>query len=228
MAARDRVVRERRTPLQVRGGISLIAILTGVVVSFGAVLILSSIVAGFLTATGIEADEFTIEDATDIGVGILVALLVVQFVAYVWGGYTAGRMGRGAGIANGLLVPLLALVVLVVVGAIVAGTDPDIETGFAERVNNLATRYGEGNNALIAIVSLATMFVGGAVGGLAGARWHTRLERDAEAEEADAAPVRRDARDDRVTDADGRPGDGDRTVVRGRDEATGETPPRRP
>jgi putative membrane protein (TIGR04086 family) len=55
-----------------------------------------------------------------LGRGSAVTVTVVAFVAYLFGGYVAGRMARRAGLVNGLAVFVLALVVVVVAGAIVA------------------------------------------------------------------------------------------------------------
>jgi putative membrane protein (TIGR04086 family) len=45
---------------------------------------------------------------------------VVLLLAYLFGGYVAGRMARRAGLLNGLAVFLLAIVLIAAVGALVA------------------------------------------------------------------------------------------------------------
>jgi hypothetical protein len=168
-----------RTVIDARGGVSGGAILTGVVVAFGSMFLLSAIVGGVLTALGIVPSEVTTGDVIDAGIGAGIVLVVAQFLSYLWGGYTAGRMGRGAGLANGLLVPFLAILIAVAVGAVVAalGASANLNLPYsAGRLpldNDLVVNWG----LAISIAAVVAMFLGGAIGGLLGARWHTKLER---------------------------------------------------
>ena len=47
-------------------------------------------------------------------------MTILAFIAYLFGGYVAGRMARRAGLVNGLAVFALAMLTVVVVGAIAA------------------------------------------------------------------------------------------------------------
>jgi hypothetical protein len=180
--------RERRTEIEdapdvrnvdVRGGVSIAAVLTGVLVAFGAMFLLSALVGGILAATGVETTLGDEAQEATLGAGI--ALVVAMFLAYMWGGYTAGRMGRGAGAVNGLLVPVLALVVAaIVLGLVTAlGATANLNLPFGDSrlpiENGDLVEFGAG----IGVASLIAMFLGGILGGLAGARWHTSLERHA-------------------------------------------------
>lgn len=166
-----------RAPLA-RGGVSAGPILTGVVVAFGSMFLLSAIVGGVLTAIGLEADLGQ-GDAIEAGIGAGIALVVAQLLSYMWGGYTAGRMSRGAGLGNGLLVPLVAIMIAIAVGAVVAamGATANLNLPFTNNQlpldNDNVVNWGLG----IGIASLVAMFLGGAIGGGLGARWHTKLER---------------------------------------------------
>src|SRR5688572_27915883 len=122
MATTEPTVRTRNVPALVRearGGVSGGAVLTGVVVAFGSMTFLSLIVAGVVSLGLPDTTPFPgteVEGTLFAGV----VLAITQFVAYLWGGYTAGRMARGAGWANGALVPVVALLIVVVGGDIVA------------------------------------------------------------------------------------------------------------
>ena len=188
VAASDATLRRERraVPLVgVRGGVSAGAILTGVLVAFGALFLLSGIVAGVLVALDVLEEGVDSARAIDVGVGAGIALVVTQFLSYMWGGYAAGRMGRGAGIGNGLAVPLVAILLALVIGAVVAalGATAQFNLPFSEArlpvENDFLVDFGVG----IGIASLVAMFLGGALGGALGARWHTKLERRAEEEE---------------------------------------------
>jgi hypothetical protein len=79
-----RVESERRTsftPLRVRGGVSLWSVLTGVVVAFGALFLLSAIVGGILAATGVDAQEEVAEGTREAGLGAGIALVIAVFLA---------------------------------------------------------------------------------------------------------------------------------------------------
>jgi hypothetical protein len=176
-----RVVHERvvRRPIMVRGGMAPGAILTGVLVSLGAMVIFMAIAAGLLAATGVigstNADTPSIVRATVLtGVGLVLA----QFLAYLWGGYTAGRMARGAGALNGFMVPLVAIILGAGVGILVGwlGTSVHLNYSFqttrlpVDRDLKLHLGYGLG------AVSIFAMFVGGIAGGVRGVWWHRKLE----------------------------------------------------
>jgi hypothetical protein len=184
-----------RAPLA-RGGISGGPILTGVVVAFGSMFLLSALVGGVLTAIGLEANLLQ-GDAIEASIGAGIALVVAQLLSYLWGGYTAGRMSRGAGLGNGLLVPLVAIIIAVAVGAVVAamGATANLNLPFTNNQlpleNDNVVNWGLG----IGIASLVAMFLGGAIGGAMGARWHTKLEHTV-ADEAREERIAETARSD--------------------------------
>jgi hypothetical protein len=216
-----------------RGGVSPGAILTGVVVAFGATFILSAIVGGVLVALGISN---TPSSVVTVGVGAGIALIVAMFLAYLWGGYAAGRMARGAGLANGLLVPVAAIVVALIVGGIVTalGATANLNLpslshfnpGLPISSNQLRGRVLD-TTLWMSLGALVAMFLGGIIGGLLGARWHTKLERQTLKDRAAAEPVgvgpmtTRTVQTERSVDADDN--DGDRTVETTRTETDSAT-----
>ncbi|MGH2748080.1 MAG: TIGR04086 family membrane protein [Actinomycetota bacterium] len=179
MLRRDRQI-QGETRLA-RGGVSLGAILTGVLVSYGALLILSALVGGVLVATGLDPEDVAAGEQVEVGVGIGIGVLVGQFLAYLWGGYTAGRMARGAGAANGVLVPIVAVIVVVIVAGAAAalGATAELGTPFGATRLPIEGDYVVEWSVAVGAGILLVMLLGGLLGGLAGARWHTRLEEDA-------------------------------------------------
>jgi hypothetical protein len=245
MFGRDRTdTGPRVVAFDARGGVSPGAILTGVVVAFGATFVFSAIVGGVLVALGISNSPSSVVTA---GVGAGIALIVAQLLAYLWGGYAAGRMARGAGLANGLLVPLAAILVAVAVGAIVTalGATANLNLPSITHFNpRLPISSNQLNNKVvdtglwIALGALLAMFVGGAIGGLLGARWHTKLERQTLADRTDStdgtgervAAMETDGTVERdgTVEEDGtrvidRPGDTERTIETERTTATNST-----
>lgn len=179
-------------PLRVRGGLSFGAVLTGVVVSFGSLFLLSALVGGIMAATGVDAEESATEATRRAGIGAGVAFVAAVFLSYIWGGYAAGRMARGAGAGNGLLVPVGALIIGLIVIAIVnaMGAVATLNLPFNESQLPIQDESLVDFGRWVTIASLIAMFVGGVMGGVLGQAWHGKLERRAiEDHEAEVGPV---------------------------------------
>jgi hypothetical protein len=198
--------RDSARPLRVRGGVSLGAVLTGVVVSFGALFLLSALVGGIMAATGVDAEEAAAEASREAGIGAGVAFVAAVLLSYLWGGYAAGRMARGAGLINGLLVPIAALIVGLIVIAIVnaMGAVATLNIPFNENQLPIQDESLVDFGQWVTIASLIAMFVGAVIGGMLGHAWHTKLERRAlEEQEAEYRERDRAAIADRDREARG-------------------------
>ncbi|HKO86820.1 MAG TPA: TIGR04086 family membrane protein, partial [Actinomycetota bacterium] len=162
------------------GKLSLISVLAGTLVAYGAFAVLAALVGGAVTAVGLTND-LSSNDWARLGAGSAIAGAIVLFVAYLFGGYVAGRMARRAGLLNGLAVFVLAIVLITAVGAIVASqADADtIRTNL--RSLGIPTSGSEWSDigTLAGIASLAAMLIGALVGGVLGERWHSKLTRRA-------------------------------------------------
>lgn len=159
-----------------RGGVSTGAVLTGVVVAFGAMFVLTAVISGILVGLGLS-ENLSPDEQTEVGIATGIGLMVAQLLSYMWGGYAAGRMSRGAGAVNGFLVALLGVVVGIAVGAIAAGigATEDVRTPFNSAqlpADGEVLRWGAG----LALASIAAMFLGATIGGARGSRWHRTLE----------------------------------------------------
>jgi len=201
----NRQVSGRRPVATARGGISLGGILTGVVVTFGALFLLTALVGGIFATSDVNPTE--LGSTQEVGVGIGVGLVVAWFLSSMWGGYTAGRMGRGAGVVNGILVPLVVLIIGAIVAVIVGALGSSANLNLPFRPAQLPTQDSAlyDLSAGFGIAILAAMVVGGALGGGLGSRWHTKLERRVIAEEEERIAKTSPAGDDRTSTAgDGR------------------------
>jgi hypothetical protein len=187
MAGTTTTATHTRSVDRARGGIGAGPILTGVVVAFGSMFLLSALVGGVIAALGFADANVTEGEAIDAGIGAGIALVAAQFLAYLWGGYAAGRMARGSGLANGLLVPLLALVVGVLVAAVASALGATANLNLPFTTNQLPVE--EGNlvdwGVGVGIASVVAMFLGGALGGGMGVRWHSKLERSVAEEQTE-------------------------------------------
>ena len=178
----------RRT--DARGGIAWLPILTGIVVALGAMLLLSGGVGALLVV--IDALPPDSGETAELGVAGSTALVVGLFLSYLWGGYTAGRMARGAGVRNGLLVALGALFVALAAAGAAQAADltTNLNVPFTSDRLPIEEEVIVDWGVLLGLVSLIAMAAGGAYGGYKGARWHHDLEQRSLA--ASVAEERRD------------------------------------
>ena len=168
--------RDNRMPLA-RGGVSIWSVVTGVVGTLGAFVLLSAIAAGILAATGTSTEDISRGDLAEAGIVGAIVLGIAWFLSALWGGYTAGRMARGAGWLNGLLVPVVAIILLLIAGGIAAALGADelnLQNPLPISPDNAAD-YG----IPIGIATLVAIFLGAILGGLLGSNWHNKLERRA-------------------------------------------------
>jgi len=152
------------------------SIVFGWLAALGAGLILSGIVG---TVVGGILGVLGVQGGTEGGIAGLVGLLVTLLVAFLIGGYVAGRLASRAGFKHGILVPVLSLVVIVVlavVGAIVGASFIDQLSGVAlpqlpGNVQNQIPQQGLGTIlTLSGVAALLVPLIGGALGGLWGAK----------------------------------------------------------
>lgn len=163
--------------VRARGGLSIWSAVSGVLVAFGALVLLGALTGAALAAAGLVEGNMTTEEVRRAGIGGVLALLAIQFLAYLWGGYTAGRMARGSGWLNGALVALGGTVIISIIGGVfmaVAGPSS------ANTFDALAIPVGNVGEAVTAsgIALLLVMVAGATLGGRLGARWHTKLENE--------------------------------------------------
>lgn len=172
---------EKGTPLakimRARGGVSTWSILSGILVSFGAFVVLHALVGAVLAGSGVTEGILTPDQVAAAGIGAVIGLVVIQFLAYLWGGYTAGRMARGSGWLNGALVAVGAMVLVVAVGAAAAGlAGVDLETAFGSTIGPLSPATANEAVTAVGLALVGSMLLGGLIGGRLGAGWHTKLE----------------------------------------------------
>jgi hypothetical protein len=192
-ATRETVVAREREQF---GGIKIGSAFFGWLAATGMAVILTALVAAGGTAVGLatstDVNEAVNQASSDQTVGLtgVIVLLAVLFVAYYCGGYVAGRMARFSGAKQGFMVWVWAVIfaVLIALLAMIAG----------ERFNILANLnsfpripVNEGQltttGIIAAVVVAVVALIGAVVGGMAGMRFHRKVDR------AGFTPVEADA-----------------------------------
>jgi hypothetical protein len=153
-------------------GTSWVSVVLGWLAALGAGLILSGIVGGIVGA--ILGTGSARQSATEGGAAGLIGLLITLLLAFIIGGYVAGRLASRSGLKHGLLVPLLALLVTILlagIGALIGVsfidqlsgvTLPGLPQDAPQSLGTIATVSG--------ILALLVPFIGGAIGGIWGAK----------------------------------------------------------
>ena len=169
----DRAVLARHAGM---GKVSLVSVLAGTLVAYGAFAVLLAVAAALARSAGL-ADDLGANEWRDLGTAGAALVAGVVLLCYLFGGYVAGRMARRAGATNGVLVFFTGLVLaLGATGLVNVFTDGDdilrnlrsvgIPTS-GEEWRDVGTVAGLG--------SLLAMFAGSLVGGTLGERWHSKL-----------------------------------------------------
>ncbi len=169
------------------GGIKFGSAFFGWLTATGTALLLTAFFAGTGAALGLATDT-TVDEATGGAaqnaqtVGILgaVGLGVILLVSYYCGGYVAGRMARFDGLRQGLAVWLWAIVIAIVVAVIgaIGGADFNVLANL-NGFPRIPVNEGDLTMAgiLTAVIVAITSLVGALLGGLAGMRFHRRVDR---------------------------------------------------
>jgi hypothetical protein len=157
------------------GGFSFTSMLAGVLVAYGAFAILLGLAAAAVGAAGGDTDLSTDWEQLGTAGGLAVAGLL--FLAYLFGGYVAGRMARRNGLAHGAGVLVLGVLIVGAVAYLVrssAGTGTIADNLRSLGIPTTAEEYGQAGS-VAGLASLVALIAGALVGGALGERWHARL-----------------------------------------------------
>jgi hypothetical protein len=166
----------RNRPLDeyTKRGTSWVSVIIGWLISLGAILILTGIIGG-LVGMMLGAGQPVPGTAVKSTIAGLIGLFITLFVAFLMGGYGAGRMARRAGVKHGLLVAALASVVTL----ILAGIGALVGTRFIENMGGVAlpslpadaSQQSMGITLTVALILTRLIpFIAGAIGGAWGAK----------------------------------------------------------
>ena len=165
------------------GGVKWGAAFFGWLTANGFAVILLALLSAAGVALGLANNVDTADEAANqaqtIGIGGGIAVLVVLFLAYLAGGYVAGRMARFDGVRQGFAVWIIGLLVVVVLA--VAGAILGSQYNVLQQLNLPRFPVDEGTLTTAGIITLVAILVvtllGAVLGGKLGDRFHRKIDR---------------------------------------------------
>ncbi|MBX7443060.1 MULTISPECIES: TIGR04086 family membrane protein [unclassified Arthrobacter] len=169
------------------GGIKAGSAFFGWLTATGMAVLLTALVAAAGMAVGLasntdvnEAVNQAAQNTGTVGLVGIIVLLVILFLSYYCGGYVAGRMARFNGAKQGLMVWIWALIAAILIA--VLGTVAGQQFNVLASLNSFPRiPINEGQltttSIIAAVVVAAVALVGAVLGGLAGMRFHRKVDR---------------------------------------------------
>ncbi|AEA26683.1 hypothetical protein Psed_4530 [Pseudonocardia dioxanivorans CB1190] len=181
-AGRSALIMARERQHERFGGVKFGAAFFGWIVAVGLTVILLGIAAGLAAATGFSLDlSGSPANPAPETVGLVgaITIVVVMGLAYLGGGYVAGRLARFDGARNGTATWVLGLIVTIVLG--IAGAVAGAEYDVMDRIvlPSIALPTGAltiGGIVLLVVVAIVTLLTA-TLGGRLGERYHRRVDR---------------------------------------------------
>ena len=154
------------------------SVVAGTLVAFGTVAVVLAVAGAVGNQLGINLSGISGHEWRNLGFAGAAVATVVLFLAFVFGGYTAGRMGRRDGTRHGLAVFVLAAAVTAIVVGLTAwlGDTSSVRDRLTD--NGVPTDSGTwGTVAVVALVAgVAAMLFGSLFGSMRGVRWHDSFD----------------------------------------------------
>jgi amino acid transporter len=183
MATRETMQSVRARQREEYGGINWGAAFFGWLVAVGVAVLLTGILAAAGAAIGLTSttasNTVNATSTKTLTAAGAIALLVVLAIAYYCGGYVAGRMSRFDGARQGIGAWAIGLLITLAVAllAVVAGSQYNV----VERANLPRLPIGSQTlttgGAIASVLILIGTLLFAALGGIAGSRYHHRVDR---------------------------------------------------
>lgn len=157
------------------GGLDVPAELTGMLVALALLVIVGGIIAAAIGAFGYQAGVEGLQE--ELSIAGLIGGLITLFIAFLIGGWAAGRIARYDGGKNGLMTAVWAIILAAILGGLGVwlGSEYDVfsNVGLPQFFRSDAFTVG----AIVSGVgALVVMLLAGYFGGLWGERFHRRAD----------------------------------------------------
>jgi len=178
-AARDAVTAQRARFGGIKWGAAFFGWLSANGLAVILIALLSAAGVAFGLAQNVDTADEAVDQANDIGIGGGIAVLVILFLAYLAGGYVAGRMSRFDGARQGIAVWVIGLFVVLVLA--LAGVALGAQYNVLQQLNLPRIPVDEGTATTAGIITLVAILLvtlfGAVLGGKLGERYHRKVDR---------------------------------------------------
>ena len=178
-AARDAVTAQRARFGGIKWGAAFFGWLSANGLAVILIALLSAAGVAFGLAQNVDTADEAVDQANDIGIGGGIAVLAVLFLAYLAGGYVAGRMSRFDGARQGIAVWVIGLLVVLVLA--IAGVALGAQYNVLQQLNLPRIPVDEGTATTAGIITLVAILLvtllGAVLGGKLGERYHRKVDR---------------------------------------------------
>ena len=155
------------------GGIDVPATLAGTIAALGTAVLLGGLLAG----AGRIGYQRGLEGGDELPLGGFVAGLITLALAFLMGGWVAGRMARYDGARNGILTAVWFVLLAAIVSALGALVDRDYNIFPSVHLPQWFSNDATSNEALLTgILSVLVMLLAGWFGGRIGEAYHRRAD----------------------------------------------------
>jgi hypothetical protein len=157
------------------GGLDIPGTLAGMLTALALLVLLAGLIGAAIGAIGYQTGLR--DNVDDLSIGALAGGIAAVFVAFLIGGWAAGRIARYDGLRNGIMTAVWAIVLAAILAGL--GTWLGSEYNVFEQVDlpNWFSRDALTAGAIASgVLSIVAMFAGGALGGLWGERFHRHAD----------------------------------------------------
>lgn len=157
------------------GGIDVPASLVGMLTALALLTLLAGLIGAAVGAIGYQTGLSG--NQAKLSVAGLVGGVVALLVAYYVGGWAAGRIARYDGVRNGLMTGVWTIVLAAILAGLGAWLGSDYNVFSNVNLPNWFSRDATTIGAVVSgLAAVAAMFLGGALGGAVGERYHRRAD----------------------------------------------------
>jgi heme A synthase len=154
------------------GGLDIPASLAGMLVAIALTVLLAGIIGAIVGAIGFQRGA---EDAEELSIGAFIGGLVALFLAFLIGGWAAGRMARYSGGLNGIMTAVWFLILAGILAALGAWIETEYDVFQRADLPRWFSSDARTIGAIISgILAIGVMLLGGWLGGKWGERYHRR------------------------------------------------------
>ena len=171
-ARRDVGVSEARNRF---GGLDIPATLVGMLTALAVLVLLGGLIGAAIGAIGYQTGLDKAKE--ELSIASLVGGLITLFIAFLIGGWAAGRIARYDGGRNGLLTAVWAIVLAAVLSGLGAWLGAKYDVFRNVELPQFFSRDAATIGGIVsALVAIAAMLLGGFLGGKWGERYHRRAD----------------------------------------------------